>query len=189
MRQLYIFIIILLFTSCGLYWGDDSQDLRLKNNSEQKIAFYFPSTYDYSLDEFPCKTYPDTTISFPWWFTSGPVMPGEYVNAEGGLVEGAYEVYKADTLSLFILDYKLIEGKMWIEDSKDGGYWRNDAWLKAMEETDVLLRYDLSINDMNRFRDKTGMVTLYYPPTPEMKDIKMWPPYEETINEHDKQSD
>ena len=109
MRQLCIFIIILLCTSCGLYWGEDTHDLCLKNNSEQKIAFYFPSTYDYSLDEFPCKTYPDTTISFPWWFTSGPVMPGESVNAERGLVEGAYEVYKADTLSLFILDYKLIE--------------------------------------------------------------------------------
>ncbi len=181
MKSICTFIVTILVTSCGLYWGEEPHDLRLKNNSKQEIVFYFPSTYDYSTNDFPCKVYPDTTISFPWWFTSGPAKPSEYVTADRGLVEGAYVVYNVDTLSLFVLDYKLIEGKIWVEDSKDGGYWRNDAWLKAMEETDVLLRYDLSINDMNRFRDKTGMVTLYYPPTPEMKDVKMWPPYEEAI--------
>ena len=179
--SIIIFIIILLCTSCGLYWGEDPHDLRLKNNSKQEIVFYFPSTYDYSIDEFPCKVYPDTTISFPWWFTSGPAKPGEYVTADRGLVEDAYVVYNVDTLSLFVLDYKLIECETWIDDSVNGGYWRNDAWLKAMEETDVLVRYDLSREDMSRFRDKNGIVTLYYPPTLEMKDIKMWPPYEEVI--------
>lgn len=62
-----------------------------------------------------------------------------------------------------------------------GGHWENDAWFKAMKETDVLARYDLSLEDINRFRNDKGVVTLCYPPTPDMEDIKMWPPYKEII--------
>lgn len=87
-------------------------------------------------------------------------------------------VYKADTLSLFILDYHIVESEIFV---KEGEYWKNDAWDKAMKEYDVLARYDLSLGDMSSFRDDDGVITLYYPPTPAMKDVKMWPPYEEVI--------
>lgn len=87
-------------------------------------------------------------------------------------------VYKADTLSLFILDYHIVESEIFV---KEGEYWKNDAWDKAMKEYDVLARYDLSLGDMNSFRDDDGVITLYYPPIPAMKGIKMWPPYEEII--------
>ena len=176
-----ISMVALLMTSCGLYFGEDPHDLRLQNNSAIKIAYYFPSVYDYPLEEFPCKVYPDTVMSFPWWFSSGPVMPNGSLMADRGLIESAYKAYTADTLSLYVLDYILIESKVWVEDPVEGGYWKNDAWFKAMDENDVLIRYDLSLEDMNRFRNKEGVVTLCYPPTPEMKDIKMWPPYEEAI--------
>ena len=179
MRHVLLIIMTMSVMSCGLYWGEDPHDLRVQNNSAVKIVYYFPSACDYPLDNFPCKVYPDTTITFPWWFASGPVMPNENLMADRGLVEGAYIVYKADTLSLFILESRLLENEVWVD--KDGGYWKNDAWLKAMEETDVLARYDLSLEDIDRFRDDKGVVTLYYPPTPEMKDIKMWPPYKEAI--------
>lgn len=166
--------------SCGLYWGEDPHDLCVQNNSAVKIVYYFPSVCDYPLDGFPCNVYPDTTITFPWWFARGPVMPNNYDMADSGLVVGAYNVYNADTLSLFILESRLLENKVWV-DGPSGGHWENDAWFKAMKETDVLARYDLSLEDINRFRNDKGVVTLCYPPTPDMEDIKMWPPYKEII--------
>lgn len=179
MRHALLILMTMLVTSCGfLYLGHDPHDLCVQNNSATKIAYYFPSACDYPMDEFPCNAYPDTTITFPWWFASGPVMPNEKLMANHGLIEGAYIVYNADTLSLFILDSRLLEGEVFIEEDS---HWENDAWYKAMEETDVLARYDLSWEDIQSFRDDKGIVTLYYPPTPEMKHIKMWPPYEEAI--------
>lgn len=120
-------------------------------------------------------------MSFSWWSAIGPVRPNETVLANRGLVEGAYGVYKTDTLSLFIFDNRLKESKIWVDLGDKRGYWKNDDWLKAMEEYDILARYDLSRDDVEKFRDDKGIVILYYPPTPEMKHIKMWPPYEDVI--------
>ena len=48
----------------------------------------------------------------------------------------------------------------------------------------LLQEYEISFDDL----EKLGW-HLYYPPTPEMKDIKMWPPYEEVIKQHDKRTE
>ena len=48
----------------------------------------------------------------------------------------------------------------------------------------LLQEYEISFDDL----EKLGW-NLYYPPTPEMKDIKMWPPYEEVIKQHDKRTE
>jgi hypothetical protein len=49
----------------------------------------------------------------------------------------------------------------------------------------ILVRYDLSIDDVELLKE-----TIPYPPTPAMRDMKMYPPYEEVLRkeeEYDKQ--
>lgn len=184
MRNILIVITTVIVTSCGLYFGYDPSDLYLQNDSNTVITYYFP-THSTKPKDVPC--YPDTSITFPWWKTIGEgVVPKEKTLAFKGLVRGVYELHKADTLSFFIFDNRLIESRIWVEDSESGGHWENEAWDKAVEEYDVLVRYDLSLDDLNKLRDDKDLITLHYPPTPEMKHIKMWPPYEEVIENAEK---
>ncbi len=60
-----------------------------------------------------------------------------------------------DTLMVFVFDAELLE--------------TNPSYV----EEALLLRYDLSLKDLQRFN-----WTLSYPPTESMKDIKMWPRFE-----------
>ncbi len=52
----------------------------------------------------------------------------------------------------------------------------NFGWEYLSEHNGYLVRYDLRLNDLRLLND-----TLYYPPTPAMKDIHMFPPYEIVI--------
>ena len=60
-----------------------------------------------------------------------------------------------DTLMVFVFDAELLETN------------------PSNVEEALLLRYDLSLKDLQRFN-----WTLSYPPTESMKDIKMWPRFE-----------
>lgn len=71
--------------------------------------------------------------------------------------------------------------KDWYDKNGQDRSKENEIWKSIVENYDVLVRYDLSLNDIDCLRDDMGVATLYYPPTPEMKYIKMWPPYEEVI--------
>ena len=50
----------------------------------------------------------------------------------------------------------------------------NTPWETIREEYKVLKRYDLSLEDI-QFLD----YEISYPPTEQMKDMRMYPPYEE----------
>ena len=62
-------------------------------------------------------------------------------------------------MSVFIFDSEVLE---------------NIEWKEIRDNYMILKRYDLSLEDLQKLD-----FTLYYPPTEEMKDIKMYPPYEE----------
>ena len=62
-------------------------------------------------------------------------------------------------MSVFIFDSEILE---------------NIEWKEIRDNYMILKRYDLSLEDLQKLD-----FTLYYPPTEEMKDIKMYPPYEE----------
>ncbi len=72
----------------------------------------------------------------------------------------------ADTFSILIFDVETLNNKSWKEIS--------DNYL-------VLCRYDLSGQDI-----KTLNSVIPYPPSPAMKDMKMYPSYEEIINKEQK---
>ena len=66
-----------------------------------------------------------------------------------------------DTVRVFVLDKKQY-------DETD--------WDTIRDQYLILQRYDFAKADLNFLGWHIA-----YPPTPEMKDIKMWPPYEEAI--------
>jgi hypothetical protein len=56
----------------------------------------------------------------------------------------------------------------------DGTTMDNTDWEVVKKDYLILQRYDLSLQDFQKLNWK-----IYYPPTPAMKDIKMWPPYQD----------
>ncbi|MCM1501409.1 MAG: hypothetical protein NC115_01925 [Bacteroidales bacterium] len=69
----------------------------------------------------------------------------------------------ADTIRLFFFDKSVIDSYSWDEI--------HDNYL-------VLQRYDFSKFDLEKLNWRIS-----YPPDERMKDIKMWPPYEEVVQE------
>ena len=49
----------------------------------------------------------------------------------------------------------------------------------AFEEDRYYVRYDLTLEDFYHLQDENGNLILYFPPDERMKDIKMWPRYED----------
>lgn len=52
---------------------------------------------------------------------------------------------------------------------------------ECFQNDDYYVRYDLTIDDIHSLCDKDGVLHISYPPSEAMKDVKMWPPYEEVI--------
>ena len=70
-----------------------------------------------------------------------------------------FSVLPQDTLSVFIIH---------------GDTALTKPWKEIKEENNYIVRYDLSYND---FTNLNGCIP--FPPTEAMRDMKMWPPYEE----------
>ena len=167
MNKLIFFLLISCSSCCGGYWKN-RMDVIIENNSIHNIACFFPTTHIYPVENYPCKIYPDTTITFSPHFVQSNIAPhtsGKYVFVCYDNIEYVYDHHNTDTLSLFIFDCNIIESV---------------TWSRIIEDYDILARYDLSREDMNSFKkDKNGMPVIPYPPTPEMKGIHMYPPNKE----------
>lgn len=86
------------------------------------------------------------------------------INLGLGTLENLFnQEWQCDTVSFFIFDVNVVDTCSW--DDIVQNYW-------------VLQRYDFTKEDLDRIRCQIS-----YPPSPEMKDIKMWPPYEEVIKQ------
>ena len=170
----------LFLSSCGLFDPPPPADLWIYNDSDTEIGYFFPSDgyNDYPVEEYPYKMYPDTTMAYAWWFLEGPVPPGGCHEFENGLVNDIYLFRESDTLSLYIFDSYYLNSEVWVP-GEDGGHFESPAWDDAILNYKIMARYDLSHEDMNHLRDDDGLVRVHYPPTPEMKDIKMYPGYEQ----------
>lgn len=181
MNKFALLVILFLLSSCKwLYFHQDRpKDLYVYNNSDIAVGYFFPTDFEsggYPVEQYPYKMYPDTTMKYAWWFLRGPVLTNDFHAFDGGLVNDVYSFRKSDTLSLYIFDANLLESEVWVP-TENGGHFENEAWDNAIRDYNILARYDLSQEDMGRLRDDDGIVRIYYPPTPEMKDMHMFPPY------------
>jgi hypothetical protein len=73
------------------------------------------------------------------------------------------KISASDTFSIFVLDKQVFS---------------NYSWKQICDDYMVLCRYDLSGNDLQFLNS-----TVPYPPTSEMKNMKMFPLYEEIIKD------
>ena len=180
MRRIVLLLFIsatFLVSSCKwLYLHQDICDFYVYNMSDDQIVFFFPTNGTYPVTGYPMRMYPDTAITFSSLFLRGPVSPDTYYEVDGILVKEIYQLRKLDTLSLFVFDSFYKESREWVSTGNGDGHFVNEAWDDAIEEYDVLARYDLSYEDMERLRNDDGIVRVYYPPTYEMEDIKMYLP-------------
>jgi hypothetical protein len=125
--------------------------LFVQNNSTHSISVFFNDNENHKA------IYPDTSISI---VEQGiiAIPKGEKEAIAGSRNwESVFEVsVPNDTLSIFIIHSDTLAKYTWSEIRRD---------------YNILKRYDLSFQDLERIGWK-----LQYPPTAEMKGIKMYPP-------------
>ena len=129
---------------------DISYALYLKNNSNHSIGFYF------SLGGNFGTFYPDTILPT----TNQYVIPelkseNRYIYDSGLEWKKIVNDLPADTLSIFIFHSDTLN---------------KYPWEEVREGYKVLIRYDLSAEDLKKLDD-----VITYPPSAAMEEIKMWP--------------
>jgi hypothetical protein len=153
MKSLILFLLIgfVISTSCSCCDGPKGHySINIINNSENAIFFYGGNAY------------PDTTI-----LDQNPSSGGDLsykINGKTAKIMGyrdpielRFKHSQTDTIVFFLFDANTLETM---------------PWDIVMKKYLILQRFDVSLQDMQRLN-----WTITYPPTVEMKDIKMYPPY------------
>ncbi len=120
------------------------------NNMEHEILV------DYGYFNGPI--YPDTTLPQYNYMHQISEKKSHMIELYYSL-EKTYQIVHRDTLSFYIFHADTVKKYKW--DEVRDGY-------------KILKRYDLSLQDIKQLNK-----SVYYPPTEEMKNMKMYPPYEE----------
>ena len=123
------------------------------------------------------------------------VVWGTYVQTNGTKLPNERpvcdQVDRTADMSFYYSDVIMKQGKDWRKDLSatdtirifvfDKEIFEKTHWSVIRDQYLILQRYDFT---------KAELATLgwhiAYPPTLEMKDIKMWPPYEEAIKQYEK---
>lgn len=148
-RTITCLILIATFVISCVPPIDTEYVILLKNQSNHRIDSYLGAN----------KHFPDTTIvetNFRW-----SVEPEKSIGFSSTTRwEKIFEEYvPSDTLSMFVFHTDTLEANL---------------WETIIDEYKVLKRYDLSIEDIQLLN-----YDIPYPPTERMKDMQMYPPYEE----------
>ena len=154
-----IFRVLLCLTFCGCEtWMEDHIGrtiVNFQNNAEYEISVCSAliPPYDSSV-----IMYPDTSLPLQMPRVVN-IRTGDYQTIFDARTDlgDVYAQYRTDTISLYVFSTELLSTVGW--DSLRTTY-------------SVLQRYDICLND---FRLLHHYPT--FPPTEEMRNIKMWPPY------------
>lgn len=144
--------IIYLLLSCCMYsclYADFESTIDVRNNSTHDVSYYL------GLDGDDGTLYPDTTLTFKNFTWNIPKGTSYVLAVHAKSWKEVYNWHNRDTLCLFLIDTDTI--------SKYG-------WDKVRDEYKVLIRYDLSLQDLKKLNYK-----IYYPPSPEMQKMRMYP--------------
>ncbi len=149
----FIFIVSLTCCSECKFAMDYEYPLRLDNNSAYSIDCYF--SFSEKIAPFAPNTEPDTIH-----YLFRGVKPQEYYRYSSSLSwEEKLSYIKSDTISIYIFHTDTLN---------------RYSWKKICEDYLVLKRYDLSLEDLKTLKFKVP-----YPPSPMMREMKMYPPYKE----------
>ncbi len=181
-------ILCFSLTSCfnfrNLYYYERSIVIRLVNRSNSAVGFIAPLNHN-RIRTIGCSvTYfshhkrfrwidmeqldiSDTTMA-NYAFTSAYDYSGTIESGKDRLSSTRYltleEMMPYDTMRVFVFDKKY-------EDPIE-----NDLYL---------VRYDISIGEAQRLINEEGELEIHFPPDERMKDIKMWPKYEDVVTRYD----
>ena len=148
MKKIFLFsCIILLFSQCIWNLEGNGRYLDFYNKSGNPICYILPWVEDIY--------YPDTTLpkKYPHLNKVSEVWGTRDPFTEDYILS----LFPADTLSIFFFDPDTLAKYDWETIRKD---------------YKILIRYDLSRQDLKKLDWH-----FYYPPTEEMKGMKMFPPY------------
>lgn len=97
-----------------------------------------------------------------------------------------YLIIKSGKDRLYSTYYLTLEEMMPYDTTRvfvfDGKY---EDVLIPIENDLYLVRYDISIGDAQRLINEEGELEIHFPPDERMKDIKMWPKYEDVVTRYD----
>ena len=151
-----IILILFLFCKCDC---DGGCYMSFYNNSGKPVCYLIPLRYGIF--------YPDTSL---------PELPIEYIitsivnkESHGSLSYHTNQLFpnlsSIDTISIFFFCPDTLS---------------KYEWETIRKEYKILMRYDFSYTDFQKLNWE-----VYYPPTEVMKDMKMFPPYQEKIDDTD----
>jgi len=146
--NILMFIVCLTLGSCEP--PTQTYKFRIINNSD--MTLYFDPNVSNRANVYPDTLIRETKVQLKIW--------PHTASHQGGIIstEEVFRRHNIDTLSIYFFDAETVD---------------NIPWETIREEYKVLKRYDLSLEDI-QFLD----YEISYPPTEQMKDMRMYPPYE-----------
>lgn len=178
------FFVLTCFESCIVYEGTDEgyrvwYVCNVVNQSPIDIL-----VYDAGGNHFTPAVYPDTLLPEVWRYDFDingspdaelpPMDPCENIVAPGDTFPVLPTMMSKYTRWLFKSYYHDGYYSVFIID---GQKVLDKGWDAVRRDNDVIVRYDLTYDDLILL-DKT----IPYPPTEDMKEMKMWPPYTSVVS-------
>lgn len=150
---IFLFFAIFTFQSCELF-GDTFYLIELNNKSDHDIRFAIGTAGTQYV-------YPDTLMTqnkSDMGLASLPSGINTFIG-KGTPWEDRFRQLPKDTLSFYIFNKDTLN---------------TYTWETIRDEYKIMVRYDLSIEDIQFLNYK-----IIYPPTEQMKNMRMYPPYSE----------
>ncbi len=148
-----MFIISLIYCSKCKYFGEYFGDVDVKNNSGHSISVYFAQG-DEHISSNPDKL-PDT-LDRSLEIIKPDKKMRYFVTRRAW--EDFFSFLPSETLTIYIFHTDTLN---------------KYSWKEVCEDYLVLKRYDLSLEDLKKLNFKVP-----YPPSPIMRNMKMYPPYQ-----------
>jgi hypothetical protein len=152
-------LILFIFTNCCqtlIRYG-----LHITNNSINAVGCYFYLAWEGGNEGI---VYPDTTLVSLRTGEVTIIKSGQTYHASRPLspITEWISSLPCDTISVFFFSQDTLN---------------TYSWEEIKHRYKVLRRYDLSIEDIQKLKNKYDVPEIPYPPDERMKDMKMYPPY------------
>ena len=173
MNKIIVFsMIAFFFTACNNPFAKTT-NMYFYNDSHFKIGFTLPNDIPWE-QKWITQTTIDTTMSsfFKWSDNYSSLLP--YDNGFYRMRFASFEEWfpkESSILPFFIFDFSTMENA----GANTIAFYNKDEYI---------VRYDLTISDIYFLLNSDGALELHFPPDERMKDIHMWPPYEEVIDKY-----
>ncbi len=165
----FVFALFLFtFNNCVYTPELHREYIHFTNNSEKNIIIDFSTEYP---DTMPCILEKEDQNVYKYRYIAANSTNDRALYYDINLINDSYipiywpfiDYYYYDTLCFYMIDEEVY---------KEYGGFKASLYYKVMQ------RYDLSKEDMEYLEYK-----LTYPPSPKMRGMKMFPPYEEAIKQ------